>query len=73
MATGKVTSAQSNQVVVRQRVGPNWCEVHIHVAIENEEKLLRPYSLSKTFGDAYEATIAWHMYIFVITYEIYIK
>ncbi|PIM99376.1 hypothetical protein CDL12_28131 [Handroanthus impetiginosus] len=59
VATGNINNLDLNQVVGRQCLGPSWCEVHIQVAVERGEKLLRPYSILKTIGDTHGATIAW--------------
>ncbi|XP_042400887.1 uncharacterized protein LOC121990906 [Zingiber officinale] len=48
-----------NNIVGRQKLGPNWCEVQVLVVLEPEENLIRPYDLLQKFEDTLGGLIAW--------------
>ncbi|KAL3849583.1 hypothetical protein ACJIZ3_011465 [Penstemon smallii] len=66
VATGRVYGLDPSLKVGSQLLGPNWCEVHIQVAIECGEKLPRPYALFKTVKHAEGATIAWPCHLVMV-------
>lgn len=45
--------------VGRQKLGANWCEIHVELPIIWDEHLMRPYAGLKTVGDAIGTTSAW--------------
>ncbi|KAL3846278.1 hypothetical protein ACJIZ3_003681 [Penstemon smallii] len=74
VATGRVYGLDPSLKVGSQLLGPNWCEVHIHVAIECGEKLPRPYALFKTIKHAEGATVAWPCHLtYFESFAIYLE
>ncbi|KAI3678092.1 hypothetical protein L6452_37373 [Arctium lappa] len=59
VARGRVRSLDPDELVGGEEIGPNWCQVHVLVAIKKQERLVRPYGLFITVEDAIGATIAW--------------
>ncbi|CAI9112333.1 OLC1v1012770C1 [Oldenlandia corymbosa var. corymbosa] len=59
VALGWLNSLDPNQVVGGAQLGTSCYEVHIYVAMESEEELMRPYTNLNTIGDAVGTCIAW--------------
>lgn len=59
VARGRIKSLDPDELVGGEEIGPNWCEVHVLVAIKRRERLIRPYGLFVTVEDAIGATVAW--------------
>ncbi|KAJ9557918.1 hypothetical protein OSB04_012532 [Centaurea solstitialis] len=59
VARGRIRSLDPDELVGGEEIGPNWCEVHVLVAIKRQERLVRPHGLFITVEDAIGATIAW--------------
>jgi hypothetical protein len=59
VATGIIRSVDPEKMVGPHPLGEDWCEIDIMQTQSHDEKLIRPYSLLKTIGDAHGAPIAW--------------
>ncbi|KVI06969.1 Transposase, Tnp1/En/Spm-like protein [Cynara cardunculus var. scolymus] len=69
VARGRVKSLDPDELVGGEEIGPNWCEVHVLVAIRRRERLVRPYGLFITIEDAIGATITWPCPFTVIVHD----
>ncbi|XP_024966030.1 uncharacterized protein LOC112506246 [Cynara cardunculus var. scolymus] len=69
MARGRVKSLDPDELAGGEEIGPNWCEVHVLVAIRRREHLVRPYGLFITIEDAIGATIAWPCPFTVVVHD----
>ncbi|XP_052210244.1 uncharacterized protein LOC127813348 [Diospyros lotus] len=58
-----VRSIDPSTEVGGSRLRPNWCEVHIQVAVEWDEELIRRYGMFETIGDALGAHVAWPLFL----------
>ncbi|XP_052206799.1 uncharacterized protein LOC127811129 [Diospyros lotus] len=63
VAKGIVRSIDPSTEVGGSRLRPNWCEVHIQVAVEWDEELIRRYGMFETIGDALGAHVAWPLFL----------
>ena len=59
VANGYLVTLDANGDVGGCHLGSNWCAVHVQVAVNRDEPLMRPYSFFDTIGDAIGAPIAW--------------
>ncbi|KAH6801006.1 hypothetical protein C2S52_001470 [Perilla frutescens var. hirtella] len=59
VAEGCLHSIDPNVEVGGQLLGEKWCEVHVKVALQPEEPLIRPYDYCQTVQDAPGQMVAW--------------
>ncbi|KAG8382397.1 hypothetical protein BUALT_Bualt05G0073100 [Buddleja alternifolia] len=59
VAKGHICSMDPTVVVAGEQLGNKWCSVHINVAIDREERLIRSGFMFQTIGEAIGAAVAW--------------
>ncbi|XP_042443045.1 uncharacterized protein LOC122028082 isoform X2 [Zingiber officinale] len=71
VAKGLLLDMDPNNIVGRQKLGLNWCEVQVLVVLEPEENLIKPYDFLQRFEDALGGLIAWPCHLLTMCEDFY--